>query len=313
MSKLSQLIPESNKIELENVKCVICDIDDTELLYDASDKLLHHYEASFPVKRCKICGLVYISPRATEETKGLYYSDEYSFKSDKPSQAIAHYLPVIRELEKMDSGSIYDVGTGNSQFLPLMRDMGWDVGGNEVDRSLVEFFREEHQIDVDYGNIEDAGNESNLFDVVSIMGVLEHIPNPKKLLQEVNRILKDDGKLVLWCFNRNIEAGLMGRYWLGFDPPRHCYSFSEKTLAKLLNEAGFTIDKKVYAPRVTLFHSAKWLMLQLQNKIYRSSKPTAVMGVPQPFEFVNICLGKVMAKLGSGYSVYTFCRKKKSS
>jgi len=306
------LKPDADNIKLENVKCVICDSDNTELLFNAPDKLLHHYKGHFPIKRCKNCGLVYVNPRATEETKGFYYTDEYSFKSDKPSQAIAHYLPVIRELKKMDPGSIYDVGTGNSQFLLLMRDMGWEVGGNEVDISLVDFFREEHQIDIQYGNLEDVGHESKSVDVVTIMGVLEHTPNPKRLLQEVNWMLKDDGKLILWCFNRNFEAALMGRYWLGFDPPRHRYSFSEKTLKKLLSEAGFTAEGKVYAPRTTLFHSAKWMILQLRNAITRSSQSTPAMSVPKPFQFASNCFGTATAKLGTSPSIYLFCKRKET-
>ena len=301
-------MPDEKNIKYENVKCVICDSDDAEKLFDACDKF-HDFGGRFPVKRCRNCGLVYLDPRPSEETKGMFYDDEYTFKSDKPSQETTHYLPVIEELKKMKPGLIYDVGTGNSEFLPMMRELGWEVGGNEVDASLVEFFRLTHQIDIDSGYLEDAGHKSKSFDVVTIMGVLEHTPNPKRLLLEVNRILKDDGRLILYCFNRNFEATLLGRHWLGFDVPRHFYSFSEKTIARLLHDTGFAVRKKIYSPVTSLFQSATWIALRLRNAISGSRRPTIVMNLPKPVQFISMRCGSVLARFGTSPAIYLFCEK----
>ncbi|MFA6001130.1 MAG: class I SAM-dependent methyltransferase [Thermoleophilia bacterium] len=297
-----------DNIKFEKAKCAICDGDNAEKLFSARDKF-HNYGGRFTVKRCRDCGLVYMDPRPTEDTKGKFYDDEYTFKSDKPSQESSHYLPVIEELKKMKPGVIHDVGTGNSQFLPMMRDLGWDVGGNEVDASLVEFFRKKHQIDIQYGDLKQARHEAKSVDVVTIMGVLEHTPDPKRLLEEVNRILKDDGKLILYCFNRNYEAALLGRYWLGYDTPRHLYSFSEKTLTRLLKETGFTVCGKVYSPVTTIFQSATWMILRLRNAITRSQRSTIVMNLPKPLQFLSMRFGRVMARLGTSPAVYLFCKK----
>ena len=301
-----------NNIKLERTRCAVCDGDDGETLFQARDKF-HYYEGRFPVKRCRNCGLVYLDPRPTQETKSLFYDDEYTFKSNKPSQESSHYFPVIEELKKMEPGSIYDVGTGNSEFLPMMRELGWEVRGNEIDASLVEFFRAKHQIDIDSGYLGDAGIESDSVDVVTIMGVLEHTPDPKKLIEEVHRILKDDGKFILYCFNRNFEAALLGRFWLGYDTPRHLFSFSEKTLARLLNDTGFTVYRKVYSPVTTLLQSAAWMTLRLRNAVTRSRRSTIVMNLPKPLQFVSMRCGSVMSKLGTSPAIYLFYEKKKSS
>lgn len=39
--------------------------------------------------------------------------------------------------------------------------------------------------------------EDKTFDTISIVAALNHIPNRKEVLHEVNRILKDDGKLIV--------------------------------------------------------------------------------------------------------------------
>jgi SAM-dependent methyltransferase len=216
---------------------------------------------------------------------------------------------VVDFLAGEPAGRILDVGTGNSPFLPAMRQLGWEVAGTEMDASFVEYFRSHYQIELFQGELEDAQFSSDYFDVVTIMGVLEHVPHPRLFMEEVGRILKDGGVVCLWCFNRSIEAGLLGRYWLGFDAPRHLYSFSYETLGRLLAETGFKVEKSYFRPISYLAYSAVWAAARLGDRWKGQSRPVYLPRLPAPLQLLSLPLASVLARLGKSSNVYVSARK----
>ncbi len=208
------------------------------------------------------------------------------------------------------TGKVLDVGTGNSPFLPLMRERGWQVAGTEVDGALVDYFRRRHGIELFCGELEDAGFAGGSVDAVTIMGVLEHVSDPRLLLEEAGRILRRGGVMGLWCFNRSIEAVLLGRYWLGFDAPHHLYSFSRRTLEQLLGEAGLVVEKVCFRPVCYLVYSAVWAVARLRGRVRGSGGPVYVPRLPAPLEKASLPLGALLAKTGKSSNMYVFARKK---
>ncbi|HYE30397.1 MAG TPA: class I SAM-dependent methyltransferase [Methylomirabilota bacterium] len=80
---------------------------------------------------------------------------------------------------------------------------------------------------------------SSSCDVVLCHHALEHVPEPAAALQEMRRILKPGGKLLMYV-PYEIE-----RRYMEYDPHepnRHLYSWNVQTLASLVRAAGFTID-----------------------------------------------------------------------
>jgi len=201
------------------------------------------------------------------------------------------------------------VGTGNSPFLPLMRGKGWEVTGTEIDAGLVEHFREEEQIQLFHGELKDAHYESDSFDAVTIMGVLEHVPDPRRVLEEAGLIVKPGGALCLWCFNRGFEAEALGRFWLGFDAPRHFYSFSYQTMDRLLQETGFEVVGSYFRPLSYTFYTVIWAAKRARNLLRRGKRATYVSRLPAPLELASRVLGKALAKRNSSSNMYIFARK----
>jgi len=57
-------------------------------------------------------------------------------------------------------------------------------------------------------------------------------------------MLKPGGRLALSTPNANCaEARLLGRWWIGYEIPRHLTLFNVETLRKLLNDCGFEIGR----------------------------------------------------------------------
>ena len=72
------------------------------------------------------------------------------------------------------------------------------------------------------------------FDIISMWHVLEHVSDINKRMEEVNQLLKSDGRLIIALPNLSSwDAGFYKEYWAGLDVPRHLYHFSPKAFSSL--------------------------------------------------------------------------------
>ena len=219
------------------------------------------------------------------------------------------YAPILGYLRQQEPGTLLDIGTGNSMFLPAMKEIGWDVKGTEIDSEIVETFRDEHGIELGYGELEDIGYDDESFDAVTILGVLEHIRQPQAFMDEVTRILKPGGVLCLYIFNRGAEASLLGRYWGGFDVPRHLFSYSTRSLTRLLERSGLRVTGGHHQPISFLPFFLVWLAMRTRNRIGRSASATFPTSLPRPLRLLNTPVGRIMASMKHSSSLYVFARK----
>lgn len=304
----------SQEERLEQAPCPICGQNDEKFLFTAFDKMFSWRQERFPVVRCRHCGLVYMNPRPSKKSRHIYY-EGYPCRAERmdQSQPLVHYEPVIDFLSGMGPGRILDIGTGNSPFLPAMKKLGWQTFGTEIDAGLVDYYRSCYGIEIYEGELEDAKMSSESFDAVTIMGVLEHVPYPRLLLEEANRILKPGGVIILWCFNRGAEAHMLGRYWLGFDTPRHFYSFSGKTLSRLLAASGFEVTDSYYRPISYAAHSGVWAAMRVRDRLLGRKPAAWVPNLPAFVEKISMPLGWLLACSKSGPNVYLFARKVESA
>ena len=102
------------------------------------------------------------------------------------------------------------------------------------------------------GEIWDAGFNEQGFDVITLWHVLEHTTSPMRTLQEVRKVLKPDGLLVLAVPNLNdrlmqaayrIVKGRKPSLFSIGDKEIHLFHFSVRSLRLLLEKTGFTCVK----------------------------------------------------------------------
>jgi ubiquinone/menaquinone biosynthesis C-methylase UbiE len=201
------------------------------------------------VVTCGRCDLRYTRPLPDEEDLAELYPETYYvnnrtnwLSADVLRRAFEHGVQWRHRqaLLRRPPGRILDVGCGSGNFLAALRSRGWNAYATEFSDAAVAMARR-RGITVHRGTVEDAGYPDDHFDVVTMWHVLEHVPAPRETLDELRRILKPDGLLVVEVpDSASLTFRLCGRDWMGLDVPRHLQHFTPTTLVRLLTDSGFT-------------------------------------------------------------------------
>lgn len=161
-------------------------------------------------------------------------------------------------------GKLLDIGCGHGKFLAKMQELGWEVIGVEPDKEAVKMAREKFGLNIHQGTLEQAGFFSDSFDVITMSHVIEHIPDPIRILKECQRILKPNGYLVILTPNNNcLGAYVFKEAWRGWEIPRHLFIFSTRSLQNLVEKTGlYLIQLKTTARSTRLMWIASRLIQQ---------------------------------------------------
>jgi SAM-dependent methyltransferase len=93
--------------------------------------------------------------------------------------------------------------------------------------------REVHGLDARCGSLEGAGFEPAAFDLVTLVHVVEHLPDPRATLEAAVRLLRPGGTLVLVTPNfGSLDSRLHRDDWFPLDPPRHLFLFSPASIRR---------------------------------------------------------------------------------
>lgn len=237
---------------METVNCALCGGNDTIQLFDLPDRLFARPQVRAILVQCRRCGLIYQNPRPTLGEMAQHYLPEYELYAPQSTQTpISSGLRLAYDYgmrkragfvtRHRRGGRLLDIGCATGLFLHTMRNSGaWDVEGVEINPEATRAARAQFHLDVRTGTLEQAGFASQAFDVVTMWDVFEHVHDPAQTLEEIQRILKPQGLLVLRVPNGSSwDARLFGQYWAGLEPPRHLYVFTPQTLGAILERHRF--------------------------------------------------------------------------
>jgi len=242
----------------EKLSCNLCGSKSSRLIF---------IKNGYNLVQCTSCGLVYVSnPPSKLELKKLY-SFESNYHTEIQNESIdfeywenraRKYYNLIKKYKAR--GRILDIGCSIGFFLKVVKENGWETHGVEISKDISDYARNKFGLDVFTGTIDEIKFPPKFFDVVTMWDFIEHVENPTQAMIITNKILKDDGILVLTT--PNID-GLFPRlsymvskeinYWPHPEPPHHLFQFSKKTIYKLLNKTGFKI-LNIYDKRNPIYY-----------------------------------------------------------
>jgi 2-polyprenyl-3-methyl-5-hydroxy-6-metoxy-1,4-benzoquinol methylase len=212
----------------------------------------------FRYVRCSGCSHVFATQRYSGEALARLYREQayYSeityanketcfYRRDqvaKPKFEFAQQFLADRE------GVWLDVGAGIGDLVSVARQEGWDARGLEISEVSVRFAREVFDIELENLPIETfcARNPglAGQIEVVSLLGVLEHVVEPLEMLDLAWRLLRDDGCLLVQVPNVDSLSSMVQEVWpenvsRHLVPYSHIMLFSERSLLRALEASGF--------------------------------------------------------------------------
>lgn len=220
---------------------------------------------TFSEFRCTRCGLVRLHPKPAN-IKKYYPSKNYYSYTRKPNKSffgllrsflIRHelfsFVPAMPRA--LSRGKIFDIGCGSGDTLVLLKEVGWDVYGSDIDRNAIAAARRRGLRNVTFGTYKNLQKYSdNFFDVIRLYHVIEHLDDPGLCLKLAKDKLHKGGEIIIGTPNADsLVARLFGSRWYNLDAPRHLYVFTPRTLSLL---AGKNTYKDI---RITFSSAGGWV------------------------------------------------------
>ncbi|MDP8216823.1 MAG: methyltransferase domain-containing protein [Candidatus Kaelpia imicola] len=160
------------------------------------------------------------------------YYKKYDNWYDKNKSAYLSELKAVRKVLPK-SGKGLEIGVGTGQFAHAL---GVTIG-IDPSRNMLKI-AEERGVDVRLGYGEYLPFEDSHFDYVTIIISLCFVKDPKRVLEEVKRVLKDNGKIIIGILDKNSFLGKFYQKKKSLFYKKASF-FSTKDVTDLLDIVGF--------------------------------------------------------------------------
>ncbi|GMN07881.1 class I SAM-dependent methyltransferase [Croceitalea sp. MTPC5] len=136
--------------------------------------------------------------------------------------------------------TLLDIGAGTGDFLLEAKKSNWTVRGIEPNQLARKNARDKGILLEE--NLENVSNEK--YDVITLWHVLEHLPNLKHEIKNIETLLKQDGVLLVAVPNfKSFDAKHYKEFWAAYDVPRHLWHFSKNAITKLFEAIGMKVNE----------------------------------------------------------------------
>lgn len=254
---------------------------------------MFHLPGEFNEEKCLNCSLIFLNPQPEPDELKKYYPSKqyYSYnKSEKKGvfevlkeYLVAHYYcpnlfsffisTFIQNVPAMPSrkikpGKLFDIGCGAGDTILLLKEVGWDVFGVDMDSHAIDVAKKRGLKNVELGTFKMLEKyPDKFFDVIRLYHVIEHVDDPYSCLDLIRKKLKKEGELVMGTPNaESIVSSLFRKYWYNLDAPRHLFLFSPSTLSSLVQKTGFSLRSIGYCGVGGVVGSLQYVLTEILNR-----------------------------------------------
>ncbi len=222
------------------------------------------------IVKCPNCFLVFY--RKEIKTESLYLGDYFKgdeyrdYLADKPilQRNFKQRIKLLRKI--MPHGRLFEIGSAFGFFLELAQEH-WEVAGIDITPEGVDFARSQLGLNVLLGDFMNLPAEYGRYDIICMWDTIEHLSQPVRVIEQAFRWLRPGGFLLITT--GNIDS-FMSRWrkanWRLIHPPTHLFYFSENTLSKAVEQAGFDFYDVSYVGNFRGLKSMFHGMFMLSNK-----------------------------------------------
>jgi SAM-dependent methyltransferase len=216
----------------------------------------------YKIVECNKCGFYYLSPKlelTSEEWQILYDLEYFTPINDwhlkRRKRDLKKRFNKMQSLTDHKEIKYLDVGAGEGFGLIEAVNRGWETYGIDITDHRI---YEAKNIKIEFRQIDliNANFPDNHFNCIYVDSVLEHVPNPMELLNELNRILSPGGTIYIGVPNENslftiiqqIVFNVSGRAGESsrlkpFASPYHIGGFTRNSLKLAIQNSGLSIKQ----------------------------------------------------------------------
>ncbi len=217
-------------------------------------------EPPFGLLQCGACGGIALSPRPLRSAMGAYYDAYYGSeasaqKSERQARrATRHFSRLARHAR---AGRLLEIGAGDGYFLDAARRAGWTVEGLELSQPRVARAQEWFNLELKCADLDHAPFPAESFDAICMFQLIEHVHDPRNVLQRVHRLLRPGG--VMMISTPNVLAySRKNRGVNTWRIPRHLFFFTPRTLVRTVESLGFDVLRRSLKLYATIEERLGW-------------------------------------------------------
>ncbi|MCI8274514.1 MAG: class I SAM-dependent methyltransferase [Lachnospiraceae bacterium] len=237
--------------------CRLCNGNDIAVIHRGTRD-----RADIDVLRCNQCGLVFLSRIVTDDN---FYTNSQmhegtNFEKWRENTFRDDQRRFLKYRDQIQDKTILDFGCGNGNFLRQIQKYGnaKRTIGIELDQEAVNYLRKDGL--ECYENIDELPDIK--FDFVFLFHVIEHLPEPEKLLHALSKHIAVQGRIIIETPNADdallsiyqCEKFANFTYW-----SPHIYLYNEETLTQILVKAGLKVIDQRQEQRYPLANHLRWL------------------------------------------------------
>jgi SAM-dependent methyltransferase len=209
--------------------------------------------------RCRKCGTVNQPslPRGNE-LHDLYRAvndDRYMLEERGRRRSARRLLELLAT--EVPEGRLLQVGCGYGLLLDEARRRGYQAEGVELAREAARYAREQLGLAIRETAIEQAQLDSERYDAILLVDVLEHLDEPVAVLDRLLAVLRPGGALLIVTPDpTSLTARVAGGHWWCY-VPAHCCLIPRRTLLELVRARRLEVVRESFS--VHSFTPGYWL------------------------------------------------------
>lgn len=154
-----------------------------------------------------------------------------------------HWLKTLLKY-RLPPAKVLELGCSHGSFIALLHQAGYAPSGVEMSPWVVDYAQKTFGVQVAVGPVEALAIESASLDVIALMDVLEHLPDPVTTMAHCLQLLKPDGLLIIQTpqFKQEMDYATLVQANASFltmlIPEEHLYIFSDHAVTRMFQQLG---------------------------------------------------------------------------